>query len=279
MSQFSAFGTPYSPGSPQLVIGLQPGAGHGSQPVLAAQPGIVMCVSSGVVPGGMMPRPADVPNCPPGLEYLSSVNQLLIKQNVELLEAFTGSETNNKYAIKNVLGQDVYMAFEDTACCTRMCWGLARPFDIKIVDNFQREVIHLSRALACKSCFPCCLESVEVTAPPGTKIGSIEQEWTLCSHSFKVKDHLGDTVLRIEGPFCTMSICGNVDFDIVSLAGNKVGKISKQWSGLARELFTDADFFGITFPLDLDARIKAVLLGATFLIDFMFFENNNNANC
>jgi len=45
-----------------------------------------------------------------------------------------------------------------------------------------------------------------------------------------------------------------------------VGKISKQWSGLAREIFTDADFFGISFPLDLDVRMKAVLLGATFLI-------------
>lgn len=53
---------------------------------------------------------------------------------------------------------------------------------------------------------------------------------------------------------------------MVSLTGETVGKISKQWSGLAREIFTDADFFGITFPMDLDVRMKAVLLGATFLI-------------
>lgn len=53
---------------------------------------------------------------------------------------------------------------------------------------------------------------------------------------------------------------------MVSLTGEPVGKISKQWSGLAREIFTDADFFGITFPMDLDVRMKAVLLGATFLI-------------
>ena len=46
----------------------------------------------------------------------------------------------------------------------------------------------------------------------------------------------------------------------------KVGKISKQWSGLVREAFTDADMFGINFPLDLDVKIKAVLLGACFLI-------------
>lgn len=48
--------------------------------------------------------------------------------------------------------------------------------------------------------------------------------------------------------------------------GDEVGKISKQWSGLMREMFTDADFFGINFPMDLDVRMKAVMLGACFLI-------------
>lgn len=50
------------------------------------------------------------------------------------------------------------------------------------------------------------------------------------------------------------------------MEGVQVGKITKQWSGLTRELFTDADFFGINFPIDLDVRIKAVLLGACMLI-------------
>lgn len=31
-------------------------------------------------------------------------------------------------------------------------------------------------------------------------------------------------------------------------------------------MFTDADYFGITFPMDLDVRMKAVMLGACFLI-------------
>lgn len=37
-------------------------------------------------------------------------------------------------------------------------------------------------------------------------------------------------------------------------------------SGLLREAFTDADNFGIQFPMDLDVRMKAVMLGACFLI-------------
>lgn len=56
----------------------------------------------------------------------------------------------------------------------------------------------------------------------------------------------------------------------------QVGKISKQWSGLLREAFTDADNFGISFPMDLDVRMKAVMLGACFLIvrydDYTYFD-------
>ena len=37
-------------------------------------------------PTGWMQAPQAPPNCPPGLEYLASVDQLLVKQKVEGLE-------------------------------------------------------------------------------------------------------------------------------------------------------------------------------------------------
>jgi hypothetical protein len=50
-----------------------------------------------------------------------------------------------------------------------------------------------------------------------------------------------------------------------------VGQICKQWTGLVKEMFTDADNFGITFAMDLDVNAKATLLGAIFLIVRTFF--------
>ena len=38
-------------------------------------------------PGGWMPAPTAPPNCPPGLEYLAQVDQLLVKQKIEGLES------------------------------------------------------------------------------------------------------------------------------------------------------------------------------------------------
>ncbi|GFG29964.1 hypothetical protein Cfor_11749 [Coptotermes formosanus] len=237
---------------------------------------IMLCFSLMRKKGGWMNMPQGNPNIPPGLEYLTLIDQLLVHQKVELLEAFTGFETQNKYTIKNSTGQKVYYAVEDSDCLTRNCCGPLRPFDMKILDNFKNEVIHLNRPLACDSCwFPCCLQAM--SSPPGTVIGSIEQKWSILTPHFNIKNAAGDVVLKIEGPICTFSICGDVEFKVLSKdGGTQVGKISKQWAGLLREAFTDADYFGITFPMDLDVKMKAVMIGACFLIDVMFFEKRGN---
>ena len=48
-----------------------------------------------------------------------------------------------------------------------------------ILDNADREVLHLNRPLRCDSClFPCCLQELEVSAPPGDVIGYVKQTWS-----------------------------------------------------------------------------------------------------
>ena len=66
----------------------------------------------------------------------------------------------------------------DTDCCTRQCCGPLRPFDIQVVDNYQREVIRLVRPLRCQGCcFPCCLQEMEIHAPPGQVIGYVNERY------------------------------------------------------------------------------------------------------
>ena len=124
-------------------------------------------------------------------------------------------------------------------------------------------------------CFPCCLQSIEVLSQPeGTTVGTVEQEWALCGPKFVVKDGTDTVVLRIEGPALPSCGCCGEEFSVFTPDGrNEVGQITKQWSGYAQEAFTDADNFGISFPLDLDVNIKATLLAALFLIDYMYFES------
>ena len=48
-------------------------------------------------------------------------------------------------------------------------------------------------------------------------IGTIEQQWTLIYPQFVIKDEGGNPVLKIEGPLCPISCCGDVDFKVISV--------------------------------------------------------------
>ncbi|KAI1898848.1 hypothetical protein AGOR_G00076570 [Albula goreensis] len=233
-------------------------------------------------PAAISPAPpVSVPvGVPPGLEYLTQIDQILIHQKVELLEAFIGFETNNQYEIKNSLGQKIYKAKEKNDCCTRNCCGSLRSFDMKIKDNMDREVIRLVRPFRCASCWcPCCLQEMEVQAPPGTTVGYVVQDWHPCVPRFSIQGPSRETLMKLEGPCFACNCCGDVHFELKGKNGGKpIGRISKQWSGLLKEVFTDTDNFGIQFPLDMDVKMKAVLMGACFLIDFMFFEKVGDTN-
>ncbi|XP_062305185.1 phospholipid scramblase 2-like isoform X2 [Osmerus eperlanus] len=263
------------PGQPIMY---QP-AGHGPMPDYG---GPNMGSPGGISPApALAPAPASVPvGVPPGLEYLTQVDQILIHQKVELLEAFIGFETNNQYEIKNSLGQKIYKAKEKNDCCTRNCCGALRSFDMKIKDNTDREVIRLIRPYRCASCWcPCCLQELEVQAPPGTTIGYVSQDWHPCVPNFSIQGANRETVMKLEGPCFACNCCSDVNFELKGKDGGKsIGRISKQWSGLLKEVFTDTDNFGIQFPLDMDVKMKAVLMGACFLIDFMFFEKVGETN-
>ncbi|XP_018589382.1 phospholipid scramblase 2-like isoform X1 [Scleropages formosus] len=238
-------------------------------PEYGGPPAIVSPASSVSVPVGV----------PPGLEYLTQIDQILIHQKVELLEAFIGFETNNQYEVKNSLGQKIYSAKEKNDCCTRNCCGSLRSFDMKIKDNVGNEVIRLIRPFRCATCWcPCCLQELEVQAPPGTTVGYVVQDWHPFLPKFSIQGPSRETLLKLEGPCFACNCCGDVSFELKGKDGGKpIGRISKQWSGLLKEVFTDTDNFGIQFPLDMDVKVKAVLMGACFLIDFMFFEKVGDA--
>ncbi|XP_046384282.1 phospholipid scramblase 2-like [Ischnura elegans] len=242
---------------------------HGHHTVVTNQP------MSGVA---WMVRPALIPNCPPGLEYLTTIDQITIYQKKSLLKIFTGCETRNKFTLVNNLGQIIYEAEEESDCLIRFCFGRIRPYEMEVRDNHGNRIIHIYRRLACDSClFPCYLQKIEVSSADGAVLGTVEQEWSICIPKFTIRDISGNVILRLRGPCITSSCCcQDVVFDLLSADGEtEVGHVSKQFSGVITELFTDADRFGVQFPIDLDVRVKAVVLGAVFLINSMFFERRD----
>lgn len=107
----------------------------------------------------------------------------------------------------------IFYANECNDCFTRCCCGFNRPFTMEVFDIYQREVMHFSRPCTYSGfCGSDHLDSLQVATPPGQIIGKIEENRN--SPQFLVKNVFDETVLRIEGPFCSYPSAENIEFQV-----------------------------------------------------------------
>ncbi|XP_046384266.1 phospholipid scramblase 1-like [Ischnura elegans] len=214
-------------------------------------------------------------DCPPGLEYLTTIDRITILQRKSMRKIFTGFQTLNIFTLFDASEEVIYRAEEESHVLMRCGLGFNRPYYTEIRDTDGNEVIHIYRrfAFSCYCCH-CYRQEIEVSLPKGTLIGTVEQEWSLGIPKFIIRDISGDVILRIRGPYITF--CwhrSDVDFKVLLEDGKtKIGQISKENRGFTTEKVANADRFGIYFPINLDVRMKAILIAAAFLINSMYFE-------
>lgn len=237
--------------------------------------------------------PASEPKAMPSeIQPLESVTHLFIKQMVEVTEILMGFETKNKYEIVNGKNERLYYAVETTNYCLVCCCKTTRPFKFNVLDYTGKQVMKIQRDCTCTSCCCCCncqlcccglfnYSKVNIKLADDTLLGQITEGCSIFTPNYNVKN--GDKVkkLTINGPSCAFccncKLLGNVEFEIHSVDGNKeqCGRISKEFDGF-NDIITrgrsDADNYGISFPVDMDPMMKATLLGAVLLIDFEYFE-------
>lgn len=61
---------------------------------------------------------------------------------------------------------------------------------------------------------------------------------------------------------------------VPGVEGTPMAQITKIWVGLATEMFTDADTFEVKCPDNSDVADKARLIGATLILNQLFFEKS-----
>ncbi|XP_060597103.1 phospholipid scramblase 2-like [Ruditapes philippinarum] len=214
---------------------------------------------------------------PQGLAYLSALSEVQIHQQFDALEVLSGCERNNKYQICNSNNQQFMYAKEDTDCLTRQCFGTMRPFTMNITDNNWQPLIQMYRPLKCVGSFMwcCCLQEMSIMSPPGNTIGSIKQIWTCWLPKYEVYDNQGSHIFTINGECCYCACGTDINFQVSDVTGTDVGRIIKHWGG-CRELCGGVNDFSVQFPANMDVFHKTILVAATFLIDFIYFEKNKN---
>lgn len=215
----------------------------------------------------------DAETCPKlgqgaSLERLAAARTLKVQQQVEKLEAFTGFETRNRYAVKDDSGNQVLFAEEEAGemaeALSRFFLKAARPFTIELETVHGEPVVRVQRP------FRFYFHELEVWNAEGMLLGTVERQFSVLSRRYVVTDKINGKRYEVVGPLLrpwTFRILRD---------GRECGVIRKRWSGTAREIFTDADAFGVELPPEADSQLKAVFLGAVFLIDFVHFEDNHN---
>jgi len=199
------------------------------------------------------------------MDQLAAATGLQISQRKEMMEVFTGFETKNRYAVSDEAGRQLYLAAEEgTGFLSRNFLKSSRPWTIHVARPDGTKVLEIVRP------WRWYFHEAAIRDAGGRVLGTVKRQWSWLRRVYSVYDGAGNELCELFGP-----ILHPWTFQI-RLGGMEVGAIKKKWSGLATEAFTKADNFGVQFPPDADPQLKAVLLGAVFLIDFCHFEKSNN---
>jgi uncharacterized protein YxjI len=193
--------------------------------------------------------------------------RILVRQTKEWGEILLGFETRNKFDLMDEGGAVIGHVAEEAggfgALLGRQFLGHCRACTVHVYDAEGHKVGEGRKP------FRWFFHRMEVTDTAGRPLGAIQRRWSLVHRTFTVENAQGQDVLTIQSPWLRIWT-----FKLL-FQGQEIGRITKQWGGLLREWFTDADTFGVDFgTAPLPAEVKKLLLLATFLIDFTCFENN-----
>lgn len=200
---------------------------------------------------------------------LQTVGQLIIQQRYEGAELL-GFETRNKYEILDSNRNSFGFAAEQQKgvfnFLARQFLGHWRAFEIFFFDPQRRHVM-----TACHP-FRFFFQRLEVQDAHGRFLGVIQQRFSLLSKRFDVKDSSGHPLFQIASPLWRLWTFPFFRND------QQLAIVSKKWSGLLSEGFTDKDNFHVDF---LDENLKtderSLILASAMFIDLQYFERKANS--
>ena len=196
---------------------------------------------------------------------LQSASSLVIQQTRNYAEVIPWVEQMNRYAVNTRSGQRL-LSIEDTShkfknILTRQ----SPPFWLHASTPTEKMMLEFHVP------FRFLYREVLVADEQDRLLGSIRQEFFALRRKFRVYGAEGQELYRIVGRMW-------LDYDQWDYAifqyRTKIGMISNEWGGLAQEMLTDADTYTLTFPPNLPLTHKYLLIGATLLIDLIYFEES-----
>ena len=199
-------------------------------------------------------------------QLMEQTNEIFIRQVKEWGEILSGFETSNKYKVLNSKGDQIAFLAERGGgfwkFLERQFFRTHRNLHISVFSNSNEEILNLHRP------FYWFFSDMFINED-NKNLGMVRSRFAIFSHSFELLDHSGKLFGYVKAPRLRL---WNWTFRIYDRNENEVGVITKKWGGMLREMFTDADQFGVQLP-NWEWDKRAILFASAVTIDLDFFEN------
>ena len=193
--------------------------------------------------------------------------ELVVRQEVEHLEVFTGLETSNRYSVMTPEGETLLYAYEESGFLGRQFLRNHRPLTLHVVDNESKPFLTATRG------FFWFLSHLHVRDASDGPVGSLRRRFAVLKRTFSLEDPAGRPLAEVRGQLIRPNTF------MVYKQGSEVARITKQWSGALREVFSDADTFHIQVDhSQVDQNLARLVLATAFAIDLDFFESGGGSS-
>lgn len=136
------------------------------------------------------------------------------------------------------------------------------PFSIEVRTTDGKTLMTISRK------FTWFLSTVEVTDARGTVLGKFKQKFFSIGGKFELLDASERKLCTLKGNWTSW------EFTFVSSENREFARISKKWSGFAKEMFTTADNYVLSIQPEVpaDHPLRMLILAAVLCIDLVLKE-------
>jgi uncharacterized protein YxjI len=150
---------------------------------------------------------------------------------------------------------------------------LTRVFsNLDVTLPMELEIRDVDGVLALRLHKPWFRMAVSVTAGDGTPLGSISKKIRLGKARFTLADPAGAAVGEVRAEGWTAR-----NFAIMDASGQEVARVAKQWAGLAREMFTDADHYVVHISPSAQGPMRGLAVGAAWAIDIVMKQKDSGS--
>jgi uncharacterized protein YxjI len=199
-------------------------------------------------------------------QHIEQTTEVFIQQVKEWGEIFTGFETSNKYELLDSQGASIGRLAEEGSgifhFLKKQIFRSHRSMVVKVWDKNGGEYLTLERP------FFWFFSDLYVKDESGKKLGQVRRRFAFIYKKYDLLTAKGHVFGYIRAPIWNLWT-----FPIFDKREKEVGVVTKKWGGILKEVFSDADKFGIRLP-QWDYEQRVIALACAISIDMDFFDDN-----